>query len=95
MKHLTINNQTAVQNNFYGNGAVYHGYAGMPDTDGRVYSKEQCNMEADRAGNMRLKLARTFYRWYAWEAETNTWNWENKEMTAFYHWLQRMKERNI
>ena len=95
MKHLTVNNQTAVQNNFYGNGAVYHGYAGMPDADGRVYSNEQCNMEADRAGNMRLKLARTFYRWYAWEAETNTWNWENKEMTAFYHWLQRMKERNI
>ena len=58
-----------MQNNFYGNGAVYHGYAGMPDADGRVYSKEQCNMEA----------------------ETNTWNWENKEMTAFYHWLQRMK----
>lgn len=95
MKHLKINNLQPVQENFWGNGAIYHGFAGMPDDACRIYTEQQCDMEADRAADMRLKLARTFYRWYAWDPQTDTWDWDNAEMTAFYRWLQRMKDRNI
>lgn len=95
MSNLKINNLVAVQTNFKGNGAIYHGYAGMPDESGRVYTEEQCEIEANRAAKMKLKIARTMYRWWAWDKNTNTWDWDNEIMTAFYKWLQRMKEANI
>ena len=95
MSKLKINNLKAVQNNFLGSGAIYHGYAGMPDETGRVYTDEQCEIEAKRAADMKLKIARTMYRWWAWDKNTNTWNWDNEIMTAFYKWLQRMKDANI
>lgn len=95
MKQLKILNETPVQEDFWGNGAIYHGYAGMPDDAGRVYSEELCELEATRAAEMRLKIARTFYGWWAWEPDTNTWNWENDRMRPFYRWLQRMKDADI
>ncbi len=95
MLNLKIKNTFPVQEDFWGNGAVYHGYAGMPDCDGRVYSDELCELEAKRAADMKLKIARTFYGWWAWEPETKTWDWENNRMRPFYRWLQRMKDANI
>ena len=61
----------------------------MPDSLGRNYSDELCDIEADRVANMKLKIARTFYGAYAWEPETQSWNWENECMQGFYAWLQR------
>lgn len=95
MTHLTITNQTPVQTNFLGNGAVYHGYAGLPDCDGRVYSETLCELEADRTAALGLKIARTFYGYWAWDKQTRSWNWETPTMQAFYRWLDRMKKRNI
>ena len=95
MQNLKIKNNIAVQNCFMGNGAIYHGYAAMPDHMGRIYTKELCDIEADRAADMKLKLARTFYTWWAWDEENQVWNWENEVMQAFYAWLKRMQERNI
>lgn len=95
MSKLKINNTVPVQKNFLGNGAIYHGYAGMPDDQNRVYTEEQCIIEADRAAKMKLKIARTLYKWWAWDEKTNTWNWDNEIMTAFYKWLQRMKDSGI
>lgn len=95
MLNLKIENSIPVQENFWGNGAVYHGYAGMPDDAGRVYSEEFCELEAKRAVDMRLKIARTFYGWWAWDKNTNTWDWENEKMRPFYKWLQRMKDGNV
>ena len=95
MSNLKINNLKAVQNNFLGSGAIYHGYAGMPDDMGRVYTEEQCEIEAKRAADMKLKIARTMYKWWAWDKDTNTWDWDNEIMTAFYKWLQHMKDANI
>ena len=95
MKELKIVNSTPVQEDFWGNGAVYHGYAGMPDNSGRIYSDELCVLEAERAAKMKLKIARTFYKWWAWDEKTNTWDWNNNIMTAFYKWLKRMKDANI
>lgn len=84
-----------VQTNFLGNNVVYHGYAGMPDDAGRVYSDELCEIEADRAAELGVKITRTFYKWYSWIPETRTWDWETPDCKAFYRWLQRMKDRNI
>ena len=93
--NIKIDLNNPVQTNFLGNNAVYHGYAGMPDKDGRVYSEELCDIEADRAAELGLRVTRTFYKWYAWENETKTWNWETERCQAFYRWLQRMKDRKI
>lgn len=95
MKQLRIENTKPVQEDFWGNGAIYHGYAGMPDDAGRVYTEEQCALEAKRATDMKLKIARTFYGWYAWDAEKKEWNWESERMQVFYRWLQRMKDGGI
>lgn len=95
MQSLRINNVKPVQEDFWGNGAIYHGYAGMPDDAGRVYTEEQCIIEAERAAKMKLKIARTMYKWWAWDEKTNTWDWDNEIMTNFYKWLQRMKDGGI
>ncbi|MBO5106139.1 MAG: hypothetical protein J6C29_04510 [Clostridia bacterium] len=95
MRKLIIDNIKPVCDDFWGNGAIYHGYAGMPDEAGRVYSEELCALEAKRASDMKLKIARTMYKWWAWDPKTNTWDWDNEIMTAFYKWLQRMKDGGI
>lgn len=95
MQNLRINNVKPVQEDFWGNGAIYHGYAGMPDDAGRVYTEEQCIIEAERAVKMKLKIARTMYKWWAWDEKTNTWDWDNEIMTVFYKWLQRMKDGGV
>lgn len=95
MENLRIKNNQPVQTDFMGNGAVYHGYAGMPDDCGRVYPESLCELEADRAADMKLKIARTFYIWWAWDEKKQVWNWDNEIMQVFYAWLQRMKDRGI
>ncbi len=95
MQKLMIKNTVPVQTNFLGNGAVYHGFANMPDDAGRNYSEALCELEADRAGDMKLKIARTYYEAYAYDPQTGVWNWESEKMQAFYAWLARMQKRNI
>lgn len=95
MSKLLIKNSIPVQKDFWGNGAIYHGYAGMPDDAGRVYTEEQCEEEARRVGDLRLKIARTFYGWWAWDEKTDTWDWDNDRMRPFYRWLGRMKEIGV
>lgn len=92
MSNILIKNAVPVQENFQGNGAVYHGYAGMPDYRNRVYSEELCELEAKRVADMRLKLARTYYQWYAYNKETGECDWDNATMQAFYRWCERMKK---
>lgn len=92
---LKIDFEKPIQNNFRGNNAVYHCYAGMPDNAGRVYSEALCELEADRAAAIGVRVARTFYKWYAWDAEKQCWDWENQHMQVVYRWLERMKKRGI
>lgn len=84
-----------IQENFEGLGAIYHAFAGMPDDAGRVYTEEQCALEAKRAADMRVKVVRSYFSWYAWDAKTNTWDWDNERCTAFYKWARRMKDAGI
>lgn len=63
----------------------------MPDDAGCVYSEELCELEADRAATLGVRVVRTFYKWYAWDAEKQVWNWESKKMQACYRRLDRLK----
>lgn len=90
---LQANLSKPVQENYLGPNAVYHGYAGMPDDAGRVYTEEECELEAKRAGQLGLKIARTFYGWYAWE--DGAWNWDSNRCRIFYRWVERMQREGI
>ncbi|MBQ4154525.1 MAG: hypothetical protein IJE01_04935 [Clostridia bacterium] len=94
MEQLKINREKSVQENFLGCNAVYHGYAGMPDDSGRVYTEEQCELEADRIKALGVKIVRTYHKWWAWSRDTG-WDWENDTMKAFYRWCERMQKRGI
>lgn len=95
LKQLKIKNINPVCSNFWGNGAVYHCYAEMPDDDNRQYTPDLAEVEADRAGAIRLKFARTFYGWYGYDKNKKAWTWETPECKALYRWLQRIKDRGI
>lgn len=95
MKKFSVDLNNPVQNNFLGLNAIYHGFASMPDSDGRTYSEEWAELEADRAKALGIKMVRTYFKWYAWEEKTKTWNWENGACKGFYKWLERMKKRGI
>lgn len=90
---LTVDLSHPVQENYLGGGAVYHGYAGMPDDAGRVYTKRQCRLEAERAGELGVKIVRTFYGWYAFE--NGVWDWQSERMNIFCNWVAAMKEQGI
>ncbi len=92
---LKADMNSPVQENYLGLGAVYHAFAGMPDDAGRVYTEEQCELEARRVADLRVKVVRSYYSWYAWDKDTNTWDWDNERMTVVYKWLQRMKDAGI
>ena len=90
---LNVDLQNPVHKNFLGVSAVYHGYAGMPDVDGRVYNEDQCKLEFERVGKMRLKIARTFYGWYSYE--NGRWNWESEKMQIFCRWVEAMQKNGV
>lgn len=95
MRELHLNNSRPVCNDFWGNGAIYHCFAEMPDDANRQYSPKLADIEADRAGKMGLKIARTMYRCWGWDEKEQAWTWETPECHALYRWLQRMKDRGI
>lgn len=96
MEQLKIKNSRPIQTNFLGLNAVYHGYAGFSDNAGRVYSKELCDLEVERAADLGLKIARTRYQWIAYNFEKNCWDWENSpDFNAFCSWVERLKSKNI
>ena len=96
MVKLKIDNSKPVQSDFKGHGAVYHGFADMPDAYGRILTEEKRELEADIVGKMNLKLARTAFTWkWIWDEKTSSWNWDSEIMTSFYAWLERMKKRNV
>lgn len=96
MTQLTIHNNTPIQENFLGLNAVYHGYANLTDCDGREYSEALCELEADRAADLGLKIARTMYKWYAYDFEKGCWDWENSvDFNRFCAWVKRLQVRGI
>lgn len=95
MRYLKPELNKPVQENFLGNGAVYHGYAGFTDMYGESYSDELCELEVERAGDMRLPIARTFYNWYSYDFEKKEFDWEREDMQIFCRWCERLQKRGI
>lgn len=96
MHTIKILNTEPIQRNFYGFNAVYHGFAGLSDDAGRVLNEELCELEADRAKDQNLKIARTYYKWYSYDFGRNCWDWEGApDYLAFCKWVERMKVRGI
>ena len=95
MESIKILNSKPIQNNFLGFNAIYHGYAGMGDDKGRILNEELCELEADRAKDQNLKIARTFYGWVNWDNEKREFDWKHPDFLAFCKWIERMKVRGI
>ena len=93
--NLKIENNKPIQTNFLGHNAVYHGYAGVSDDAGRVFNREQCELEADRAKDLGLKIARTIYNFWGYDKAKQSWTWNTPDFNAFCAWVQRMKDRDI
>lgn len=95
MEKLKILNSKPIQENFLGFNALYQGYAGMGDDCGRILNEELCELEADRAKDQNLKIARTFYGWVNWDEEKKEFDWNHPDFLAFCKWVERMKVRGI
>lgn len=96
MTEVLLKNTTPIQKNFLGFGAVYHGFAGLPDDAGRVYDDKLCDIEADRAADLGVTIARTYYKWYAYDFKKQCWDWDNApDFVAFCKWVERLQKRNI
>ena len=95
MENLKILNAKPIQEHFLGFNGIYHGYAGMGDDCGRTLNEELCELEADRAKDQNLKIARTFYGWVNWDAEKGEFDWNHPDFLAFCKWIERMKVRGI
>ena len=92
MNNLIIKNQKPIQENFLGFNAVYHGFAGMEDKEGRNFTEELCDLEADRAADLGVKVARTRYQCISYDWENQKWDWDNHPVfNAFCLWVERMK----
>lgn len=93
---LVLKTEKPTQENFLGANAVYHCYATLPDSTGRAYDEAQCALEFERVKKCGLKIARTFFRWYGWDAENKVWDWENEPyIKGFYKWAQAMKDIGV
>ncbi|MBE6761258.1 MAG: hypothetical protein E7551_03135 [Ruminococcaceae bacterium] len=94
---LNADLNSPVHSNFIGNAAVYHGYAGMEDANGRIYTEEQCELEADRAAELGVKIARTMYkqRFAEYNEQTGKWDFNTHNMNCFIKWCERLQKRGI
>lgn len=93
---LNVNFGSVIQDNFLGLGAVYHGFSYMPESNAQGMTDALRTTEFDRVNRIKLNIART---WYGSDWAMPTWggayDWNSTKMTAFYQWLQAMKDRNV
>lgn len=95
MKTIKIQNNKPVCSDFWGQSAVFHCFADMPDENNRQYSAKWADLEAERAGKMGIKIARSDYACWAWDETSQEYNWETPACQALYRWLERLQKQNI
>ena len=94
MKQIRIHNDRPKFDNWAGFGGVYHGYMFQPDDAGRAYTPEQCEEELRRVGEMRLRIARTYFRYdYTWNGTAH--DWQSVHIEAFAKWCAEMGKRGV
>ncbi|MFD0713068.1 hypothetical protein [Paenibacillus sp. GCM10027626] len=93
---LSVNLENVIQENFLGLGGTYHGFAYMPESSNKGMTADLRNLEFDRVSGAGLKIARTWYGSdWAMPSWGGSYNWNSARMTAFYNWLQAMKDRQV
>ncbi len=93
---LTVSNE-AVQENFKGFGGLYYAYNYIPEDekfgDDRKYTDEMQKIELERLVETGSTIVRTQYSpAWAYNLETNKWDFETDYMKGFYEYLDDMKE---
>lgn len=92
---LSFDNTTATQSSFLGICADYMGFAYFSSVG--LTAQQQAD-EVDRAYTSGIKMARTWFDPQGWAYTAypaGSPNWSSASMTAFYTWLQAMKDRGI
>ena len=94
----TISFSSKVQNDFEGLCGVVPCYWFLPDStmpDG--YTEEQLEISTNKLIQMGMSKVRclNFEPAYAWDAETDQWDWNSESMQGFYKYCDLMKENNI
>jgi hypothetical protein len=93
---LRIHLDRVLQPDYLGVNEVYHGFAFMPENEARGMNDADRAREFERVSEMRLNIARTWFRpdWTG-DAWSTAPDWESPKMHAFYKWLAAMQERNV
>ena len=99
----TVENDVTVQNgaapvikNFMGLNAIYHCYTYLPDKFNRNYSEKEADLEFKRIAQMGMQTVRTYYSpSYAYNKQTNRFQWDSTEMKAVYKWMHKMQQCNL
>jgi hypothetical protein len=95
---LKVHMDGVLQPDYLGVNQVYHGFAFMPEQEARGMNDADRTREFDRVSEMRLNIARTWFRpdWTGGgESLSSTPDWESPKMRAFYKWLTAMQKRNV
>ena len=94
---LKVHLDRVLQSDYLGVNQVYHGFAFMPEAQARGMNDADRAREFDRVSEMRLNLARTWFRpdWSNGDSLGNAPDWESPKMRAFYKWLAEMRARNV
>lgn len=93
---LNIHNAKPIQEDFFGFGGVYHGFAYRRDMYGRQYTEKMAEAEIQRVINSGITMARSFYEIpNAWDSKNKAWNWESDEMQALYKYCLGLKEGDV
>jgi hypothetical protein len=94
---LTVNTGTVIQSNFLGVNGVHNGSVYMDAQTLNGMTAANRAIVYDRLVKLGVRMVRTVYSpWYAARGNWNgTYDWNSREMTQFYNWLQDMKDRNI
>ena len=95
MYHLAVKNDKILHSNWIGFGGIYHAFMFQKDDDGREYTKEQCETELARVYNMRLRLARTYYRYEYSHTADGFWDWDSQDMRALSRWCKCLQDHGI
>lgn len=95
---ITVKNNSApLSTSFLGmNATVYHCFAFMNDDYGRAYNGMQIATEMDRLKESGIASVRSMIpSQYAWNSQTNSWDWDSENMQRVYKWAKELAKRDI
>lgn len=93
---LFFDNANATNANFGGLSALYSGYNFHSDNNWDPYTDEELKWETDKVLNTGMSMVRAnFYVSWVWDYKNNRYDYDTKDMEAFYRYANLMKANNI